>query len=139
MISPDAMWQQIQTGSPGTPNQAYYQVVKGLTSGTTHTFQVRAENAQGGSAPVTVTATPLSQPSCTIDELGDRRLLWQGQLTAGVRAISTDGTIETGYGTGGEETGTLTLAAFTFRSTTYSIATWTTDDLLTIALRRPRL
>ena len=83
-IAPDAMWQQVRTG-PGNAAQAYYQVVKGLTSGTTHTLQVRAVNAQGGSAPATVTATPLSQPSCTIDELGDRRLLWQGQLTAGVR------------------------------------------------------
>ena len=84
MIAPDAMWQQAQR-SPGEPNQAYFQVVKGLTNGTIHTFQVRAVNAQGGSAPATVTATPISQPSCTIDELGDRRLLWQGQLTAGVR------------------------------------------------------
>ena len=120
MISPDAMWQQVLT-SPGTLEQAYYQVVKGLTNGTTHTFQVRAENAQGGSAPATVTATPLSQPSCTIDELGDRRLLWQGQLTAGIREIPTDGNLVTGYGEGGEETGTLTPAAFTFRSTSYSI------------------
>ena len=136
MIAPDAMWQQVLS-SPGTLNQAYYQLVKGLTNGTINTLQVRAVNAQGGSAPATVTATPLSQPSCTIDELGDRRLLWQGQLTVGVRAISTDGTIQTGYGTGGEETGTLTPDAFTFRSTTYSIATWTTDDLLTIALRDP--
>ena len=86
MIAPDAMWQQVQT-SPGGGAQAYFQVVKGLTSGTTHTFQVRAVNPQGGSAPATVTATPLSQPSCTIDELGDRRLLWQGQLTAGIREI----------------------------------------------------
>ena len=101
MISPDAMWQQVLS-SPGTPNQAYYQVVKGLTSGTIHTFQVRAVNAQGGSAPATVTATPLSQPSCTIDALGDRRLLWQGQLTAGILEIPTDGNIETGYGTGGD-------------------------------------
>ena len=80
MISP-AMWQQVLR-SPGFPSTAYYQVVKGLTSGTTHTLQVRAVNTQGGGAPATVTATPLSQPSCTIDELGDRRLLWQGQLTA---------------------------------------------------------
>ena len=64
MIAPDAMWQQVQTGA-GTPNQSYYQVVKGLTGGTTHTFQVRAVNTQGGSAPATVTATPVSQPSCT--------------------------------------------------------------------------
>ena len=120
MISPDAMWQQVQS-SPGTPNAAYFQVVKGLTSGTIHTLQVRAVNAQGGSAPATVTATPLSQPSCTIDALGDRRLLWQGQLTAGVREIYTDGNIETGYGGGGIETGTLTPAAFTFRSTSYSV------------------
>ena len=63
MISPDAMWQQVQSGA-GALNQAYYQVVKGLTNGTTHTFQVRAVNAQGGSAPATVTATPVSQPSC---------------------------------------------------------------------------
>ena len=109
-------------------------MVKGLTSGTTHTLQVRAENAQGGSAPATVTATPVSQPSCTIDELGDRRLLWQGQLTAGIRAVSTDGDIETGYGTGGEETGTLTPAAFTFRSTTYSLITWTSLDHLNVVL-----
>ena len=134
MISPDAMWQQALR-SRGTLNQAYYQVVKGLTNGTIHTFQVRAENAQGGSAPTTVTATPISQPSCTIDELGDRRLLWQGQLTVGVRAISTDGNIETGYGTGGEETGTLTPDAFTFRSTSYSVYVRTYDDLLNVFLR----
>ena len=134
MIAPDAMWQQVQS-SPGRPNQAYYQVVKGLTSGTTHTLQVRAENAQGGSAPATVTATPISQPSCTIDELGDRRRLWQGQLTAGVREIATDGNIETGYGEGGEETGTLTPAAFTFRSTSYSVIPRTSDDFLTVVLR----
>ena len=134
MIAPDAMWQQVQT-SAGEPNQAYYQVVKGLTSDTTHTFQVRAENPQGGSAPATVTATPISQPSCTIDELGDRRLLLQGQLTAGVRQISTDGNIETGYGTGGEETGTLTTDAVTFRSTTYSVTTWTSEDRLYVTLR----
>ena len=134
MISPDAMWQQVQT-SPGFPNTAYFQVVKGLTSGTTHTFQVRAVNAQGGSAPATVTATPISQPSCTIDELGDRRLLWQGQLVAGVREISTDGNIETGYGDGGIETGTLTPVAFTFRSTSYSVYPRTYDDLLNVFLR----
>ena len=134
MIAPDAMWQQVQT-SPGTLNQAYYQVVKGLTSGTTHTFQVRAENAQGGSAPATVTATPLSQPSCTIDALGDRRLLWQGQLTAGVREISTDGNIQTGYGGAGVETGTLTPDAFTFRSTSYSVFPRTYDDFLNVVLR----
>ena len=120
MIAPDAMWQQVQI-SPGRSNQAYYQVVKGLTNDTTHTLQVRAVNAQGGSAPATVTATPLSQPSCTIDALGDRRLLWQGQLTAGVRNIYPDGNIQTGYGTGGVETGTLTPDAFTFRSTSYSV------------------
>ena len=133
MIAPDAMWQQVQT-SAGEPNQAYYQVVKGLTSDTTHTFQVRAVNPQGGSAPATVTATPISQPSCIIDELGDRRLLWQAQLTAGVRTISTDGNVETGYGGGGEETGTLTPDAVTFRSTTYSVTTWTSADLLTVVL-----
>ena len=88
MISPTAMWQQVQTGSWGTPIQAYYQVVKGLTSGTTHTFQVRTATDVIKGASATVTATPVSQPSCTIDELGDRRLLWQGQLTAGVLEIS---------------------------------------------------
>ena len=134
MISPDAMWQQVQTG-PGALNTAYYQVVKGLTSGTIHTLQVRAVNPQGGSAPATVTVTPLSQPSCTIDALGDRRRLWQGQLTAGVRNIGTDGNIETGYGDGGVETGTLTPAAFTFRSTSYSVYPRTSDDLLTIVIR----
>ena len=134
MIAPDAMWQQVQT-SAGEPNQAYFQVVKGLTSGTTHTFQVRAENAQGGSAPATVTATPVSQPSCTIDELGDRRVLWQGQLTAGIREIPPTGNIETGYGTGGVETETLTPDAFTFRSTSYSVYIRTYDDLLTVLLR----
>ena len=107
MISPDAMWQQVLS-SPGELNTAYFQVVKGLTNDTTYTFQVRAVNTQGGSAPATVTATPLSQPSCTIDELGDRRLLWQSQLTAGIHAIFTDGSIETGYGTGAEVPGTLT-------------------------------
>ena len=134
MIAPDAMWQQVQT-SAGEPNQAYFQVVKGLTSGTTHTFQVRAENAQGGSAPATVTATPVSQPSCTIDALGDRRLLWQGQLTAGIHAIFTDGSIETGYGTGAEVPGTLTPDAFTFRSTSYSVYPRTYDDFLNVVLR----
>ena len=138
MISPDAMWQQALR-SPGTLNQAYYQVVKGLTNDTTHTFQVRAVNAQGGSAPATVTATPISQPSCTIDELGDRRLLWQSQLTAGVRAISTEGNIETGYGSGGIETGTLTPDAVTFRSTTYSVRLRTYDDFINIVLRDPDL
>ena len=136
MISPDAMWQQVQSSST-RPNQAYFQVVKGLTNGTIHTLQVRAENAQGGSAPATVTATPLSQPSCTIDELGDRRRLWQGQLTAGIREIHTDGNIWTGYGAGGVETGTLTPAAFTFRSTTYSVTPQTVDDFLNVILRDP--
>ena len=83
MISPDAMWQQVQR--PRYAKSAYFQVVKGLTSDTTHTFQVRAATADAKGAPATVTATPLSQPSCTIDALGDRRLLWQGQLTAGIR------------------------------------------------------
>ena len=139
MIAPDAMWQQVQTG-PGAPNQAYYQVVKGLTSGTTHTFQVRAANAQGGSAPATVTATPLSQPSCTIDALGDRRRLWQGQLTAGIREILPMEIYRQGMGLEGIETGTLTPDAFTFRSTTYSVyITWTSDDLLTVVLRDPDL
>ena len=134
MIAPDAMWQQVSS-SPGRPNQAYFQVVKGLTSDTPNTLQVRTVSPQGGSAPTTVTATPLSQPSCTIDELGDRRLLWQGQLTAGVREIFTDGNIETGYGLGGIETGTLTPAAFTFRSTTYSVFPRTYDDFLNVVLR----
>ena len=133
MISPDAMWQQASS-SPGFPNTAYYQVVKGLTSGTTHTFQVRAVNPQGGSAPATVTATPLSQPSCTIDELGDRRLLWQGQLVAAVQRVSTDGSVSVGN-SGGVETGTLTPAAVTFRSTTYTVTTWTSDDRLYVVLR----
>ena len=110
-------------------------MVKGLTSDTPHTFQVRAATADAKGAPATVTATPLSQPSCTIDELGDRRLLWQGQLTAGVRAISADGNIETGYGDGGVETGTLTPDAFTFRSTSYSVYIRTADDFLNIVLR----
>ena len=134
MIAPDAMWQQVRTGT-GALQQAYFQVVKGLTSGTTHTVQVRAANAQGGSAPATVTATPLSQPSCTIDELGDRRLLWQGQLTAGITEIYTDGNLNTGYGDGGVEPGTLTPAAVTFRSTSYSVYPRTSDDLLTVLLR----
>ena len=132
MISPDAMWQEVQTSGGGP--QAYFQVVQGLTSGTIHTLQVRAVNPQGGSAPATVTATPLSQPSCTIDELGDRRLLWQGQLTAGTLEIYTDGNIDTGYGVGGEVPGTLTPDAVTFRSTTYSVTTWTSDDRLTVVL-----
>ena len=120
MILPTAMWQPVQSPGSIRPEQAYFQQVKGLTSGTTYTFQVRtAANAVKG-APATVTATPVSQPSCTIDELGDRRLLWQGQLTAGILAVATDGNIETGYGTGGTETGTLTPDAVTFRSTTYS-------------------
>ena len=138
MISPDAMWQQALS-SPGTPNQAYYQVVKGLTSDTTHTLQVRAVNTQGGSAPATVTVTPLSQPSCTIDELGDRRRLWQGQLTAGIHEIATDGKIKTGYGEeeGTIEPGTLTPAAFTFRSTSYSVYPRTSGDLLTVVLVDP--
>ena len=106
MISPDAMWQHVpSTGAE--VNQSYFQVVKGLTSGTTHTLQVRAVNTQGGSAPATVTVTPVSQPSCTIDELGDRRLLWQGQLTAGIRDIFPTGQLVVGTGTG-IETGTLT-------------------------------
>ena len=137
MISPTAMWQQIQTGR-GTPNQSYFQVVKGLTSGTTHTVQIRAATAdRQGSAPATVTATPLSQSSCTIDELGDRRLLWQGQLTAGVHQISPGGNVQTGYGQeeGTIETGTLTPDAVTFRSTSYSLYPRTSGDLLTVVLR----
>ena len=84
-----------------------------------------------------MTATPLSQPSCTIDELGDRRLLWQGQLTAGVREISTDGNIATGYGEeeGTIEIGTLTPDAFTFRSTSYSVYPRTYDDFLNVVIR----
>ena len=112
-------------------------MVKGLTSDTTHTFQVRAVNPQGGSAPATVTATPISQPSCTIDELGDRRLLWQGQLTAGIIEIYTDGNLNTGYGIGGVQPGTLTPDAVTFRSTSYSVYPRTSDDLLTVLLRDP--
>ena len=138
MISPDAMWQQLRTG-PGTSSQSYYQVVKGLTNDMTHTFQVRAENAQGGSAPATVTATPISQPSCTIDELGDRRLLWQGQLTAGIREIPPDGNIETGYGVGGVDPGTLTPGAFTFRSTSYSVYPRTYEDFLNVVIREQDL
>ena len=138
MIAPDAMWQQVQTPGGLLPTQRrIFTMVKGLTSGTTHTFQVRAATAEGKGAPATVTATPLSQPSCTIDELGDRRRLWQGQLTAGVREISTDGNIETGYGAGGVEPGTLTPDAFTFRSTSYSVYPRTSDDLLTVLLRDP--
>ena len=137
MISPTAMWQPVQTRS--VRSTAYYQVVKGLTSGTTHTIQVRAVNAQGGSAPATVTATPVSQPSCTIDELGDRRLLWQGQLTAGIRQIFPEGNIETGYGTGGVETGTLTPDAFTFRSTSYSVYPRTYEDFLNVVLREQNI
>ena len=137
MILPTAMWQQVQAPGGTDPIQAYYQVVKGLTSDTPHTFQVRAATADTKGAPATVTATPLSQPSCTIDELGDRRRLWQGQLTAGIRQIYTDGNIETGYGEGGVETGTLTPAAFTFRSTTYSVITWTSLDHLNVVLRDP--
>ena len=133
VIAPNAMWQRVQTRSGGP--SSYYQVVKGLTSGTTHTFQVRAAADDTKGASATVTATPLSQPSCTIDELGDRRLLWQGQLTAGVREISTDGNIETGYGGGGIETGTLTPAAVTFRSTSYSVYPRTYEDFLNIVLR----
>ena len=138
MIAPDAMWQQVRD-SGSSPNRSYFQVVKGLTNDTTHTFQVRAVNAQGGSAPATVTVTPISQPSCTIDELGDRRRLWQGQLTAGIRSIAADGKVQTGYGQeeGTIETGTLTPDAFTFRSTTYSVLTWTSADLLTVVLRDP--
>ena len=135
MISPTAMWQQVQTPGSIRPNQAYFQQVTGLTSGTTYTFQVRAATADAKGAPATVTATPLSQPSCTIDELGDRRLLWQGQLTAGVREITPDGNIETGYGDGGVEPGTLTPDAFTFRSTSYSVYPRTHDDLLNVVLR----
>ena len=136
MISPDAMWQQVSR-SPGFPNTAYYQVVKGLTNGTTHTFQVRAVNAQGGSARATVTATPLSQPSCTIDELGDRRLLWQGQLTAGTLAIPPDGNIQTGYGERGIDPGTLTPDAFTFRSASYTVFPSTSEDRLYVLLLDP--
>ena len=138
MISPDAMWQQALS-SPGTLNQSYYQVVKGLTNGTTHTLQVRAVNAQGGSAPATVTVTPISQSSCTIDALGDRRLLWQGQLTAGIREIPPDGNIWTGYGGLGIETGTLTPDAVTFRSTSYSVYPRTYDDFLNIFLREQNI
>ena len=139
MISPTAMWQQVQSPGGITPSQAYFQQVTGLTSGTTHTFQVRtAANAVKG-APATVIATPVSQPSCTIDDLGDRRLLWQGQLTAGLIEIATDGNIKTGYGDGATAPGTLTPDAVTFRSTTYSVGAQTSDDHLTVALRDPDL
>ena len=137
MIAPDAMWQQALS-SPGSLNTAYYQLVKGLTSGTTHTFQVRAVNAQGGSAPATVTVTPISQSSCTIDELGDRRLLWQGQLVAGIREIHVDGSIDTGYGRGGGD-GTLTPDAFTFRSTSYSVYPRTYEDFLYVLMREQNI
>ena len=137
MIAPDAMWQQVQTPGGLSPTQARFHHMTGLTSGTIHTFQVRAATADIKGAPATVTATPVSQPSCTIDELGDRRRLWQGQLTAGIRQISTEGNIETGYGEGGPETGTLTPDAVTFRSTTYSVTTWTSGDRLTVLLRDP--
>ena len=137
MIAPDAMWQQALS-SPGSLNTAYYQLVKGLTSGTTHTFQVRAVNTRGGSAPATVTVTPISQPSCTIDELGDRRLLWQGQLVAGIREIHVDGSIDTGYGRGGGD-GTLTPDAFTFRSTSYSVYPRTYEDFLYVLMREQNI
>ena len=133
VIAPDAMWQPVQTRGGGPSSN--YQVVKGLTSNTTHTFQVRAAAADAKGAAATVTATPLSQPSCTIDDLGDRRLLWQGQLTAGVREIDTDGNIVRGYGDGGIETGTLTPDAFTFRSTSYSVYPQTYENFLNILLR----
>ena len=137
MISPTAMWQQVQAIGGIVASQAYFQVVTGLTSGTTHTFQVRAATAGVKGAPATVTATPVSQPSCTIDELGDRRRLWQGQLTAGILAIPSGGGIETGYGPGAVTPGTLTPDAFTFRSTSYSVYPRTSDDLLTVLLRDP--
>ena len=136
MIAPDAMWQQVLR-SPGASNRAYYQVVKGLTNDTTHTFQVRAANPQSGSAPATVTATPISQPSCTIDELGDRRLLWQSQLTAGIVEIAPNGNIQAGYGTGVVDPGTLTPDAFTFRSTTYTVIPWTSNEHLHVVLLDP--
>ena len=85
-----------------------------------------------------MTVTPISQPSCTIDELGDRRLLWQGQLTAGIREIHVDGNIETGYGRGGAD-GTLTPAAFTFRSTSYSFYIRTYDDFLNVLIREQNI
>ena len=56
-------------------------------------------------------------------------------MTAGVLAVSNDGDIETGYGTGGTETGTLTPDAVTFRSTTYSVSIHTSDDHLNVVLR----
>ena len=137
MISPTAMWQQVASGI--TPIQAYFQQVTGLTSGTTYTFQVRtAANAVKG-APATVIATPVSQPSCTIDDLGDRRRLWQGQLIAGLIEIATDGNIKTGYGDGAIAPGTLTPDAVTFRSITYSVGAQTSDDHLTVSLRNPDL
>ena len=134
MISPTAMWQQAQPPGGFTPTQAHSQQVTGLTSGTTYTFQVRAATDPLKSAPATVTATPVSQPSCTIDELGDRRSLWQGELTAGILEISPRGNIQTGYGIGGTDPGTLTPDAVTFRSTTYSVITWTSAERLTVVL-----
>ena len=135
MIAPDAMWQQVLS-SPGRLNQAYYQVVKGLTSGTTHTLQVRAVNAQGGSAPATVTATPLSQPSCTIDELGDRRRALAGPTDSrDTRNCYRWKYRDRVWASGGVETGTLTPDAFTFRSTSYSVTPRTYDDFLNVVLR----
>ena len=139
MISPTAMWQQVQSASGFTPIQAYFQQVTGLTSGTTYTFQVRTATDVIKGAPATVIATPVSQPSCTIDDLGDRRRLWQGQLTAGLIEIATDGNIKTGYGDGAIAPGTLTPDAVTFRSITYSVGAQTSDDHLTVSLRAPDL
>ena len=69
--------------------------------------------------------------------LGDRRLLWQGQLTAGVLAVATDGNIDTGYGEGGTETGTLTPdTSFSFRSADYEVFVLTAQEHLNIAINQ---
>ena len=114
-IAQDAAWKTLD--SLGT----FYKVVKGLTNGTAYTFQVReaADRVDGNAA--TVTATPVSQPSCSVDDLGERRTLWQGQLTSEAYGIYGNGRIFVGYNSGSSESATLTPDTFRFRSTDHSV------------------
>ena len=111
-----------------------YKAVKGLTNGTAYTFQVRTVAQRAISETMTVTATPVSQPSCNIDDLGERRTLWQGRLTAQVDHIHDDFDRSLyrlaerhilWVGGPGNIHGTLTPDEVTFRSINYSLTVYT--------------
>ena len=74
-ISEHAAWETVSFGTIPSTGQGDgytdYKVVKGLTNGTAYTFQVRTVAQRAISETMTVTATPVSQPSCNIDDLGE--------------------------------------------------------------------